>query len=362
MRIRLSKAIVEKLEKEILTAQKLNNLRLYKMAIALLLVDKGYSMEQTGRVLQISLKTIYNWLSKFILYGIGCLYWYHYRGRGPKAKLNKEQKEELYKIIENGPEEYGFFCGCWNSAMIQEVIQREFNVTYNVRYICSLLKKMKLSYQKAAFISDHLDEKKREEWETQTWPKILEEAREKKAVIVFCDEVSFAQWGSLGRTWAPRGKQPKIKTTGKRKALKMFGGIEFFSGAFHYIECEGKFNGDSYICFLRQLVKRFSTPIIIIEDGAPYHKSQIVNEFKNTMKALGRLFVYRLPSYSPDYNPIEKLWKNTKKDATHCRYFPSFDDLRLSVVRAFKQYMEDAQKILCVMKKMRAEAGLVYNF
>ena len=52
MRIRLSKAIIEKLEKEILTAQRLNNLRLYKIAIALLLINKGYSTEQTGVVLQ----------------------------------------------------------------------------------------------------------------------------------------------------------------------------------------------------------------------------------------------------------------------------------------------------------------------
>ena len=67
----------------------------------------------------------------------------------------------------------------------------------------------------------------------------------------------MAQWGSLARTWAPKGKQPKIKTTGIRKALKMFGGIDFFSGAFHYMESEGRFNGDTYITFLKHLLKKF---------------------------------------------------------------------------------------------------------
>jgi transposase len=358
MRVRINKETVKRLREELLVAQKLNNLRLYKMTISLLLINEEYSMEQIAGFLNISIKTIYNWLSKFMLKGIACLFWYHYRGRGPKPKLTNKQKDQLYKIIEDGPERYEFDCGLWNSAMIGEVIQKEFQVQYNVRYISSLLRNIGLSYQKAAFISDHLDEKKREEWQNETWPKILKEAKSKKAVILFCDEVSFAQWGSLGRTWAPKGKQPKVKTTGIRKALKIFGAIEFFNGAFKYRECEGKFKGDSYITFLKELLNQFSAPVILIEDGAPYHGSKIVNEFKETMKAANRLFVYRLPSYSPDYNPIEKLWKNTKKEATHCKYFPTFEALRLSVVKAFKKYMENAQKVICVMSKLRAEAGL----
>jgi transposase len=66
----------------------------------------------------------------------------------------------------------------------------------------------------------------------------------------------------------------------------------------------------------------------------------------------------RLPSYSPDRNPIEKLWKNTKRDATHLKYFPTFDDLRSAVIGAFEKYLTDATKIICVMKKLRKEAGI----
>ena len=75
----------------------------------------------------------------------------------------------------------------------------------------------------------------------------------------------------------------------------------------------------------------------------------------------GLLFVERLPSYSPDYNPIEKLWKKTKKDATHLKYFPDFDSLRLSVLNAFNKYMNDATKIISVMKKLRNEAKINYS-
>ncbi len=73
-----------------------------------------------------------------------------------------------------------------------------------------------------------------------------------------------------------------------------------------------------------------------------------------------RLTIYRLPSYSPDFNPIGKLWKNTKRDATHCKFFPTFEDLRPSVLEAFEKYSKNAAKVVCVMNKLRRSAGIAY--
>jgi transposase len=360
MRIKFSKKTVRGLQKEIITAQRLNNLRLYKMARCLLLVADDAHPSDVAQLLNINAKTVYNWTSRFILERFSWLCGHHYRGRGRKSKLTKKQQKKLYDIVVEGPEAFGFDCGIWNSPMIAEVIMQEFGVTYNPRYVCSLLKKLGLTYQKAIFEAARSEdnEKKRREWANATWPKILKFAHEKGAVIIFGDEVSFAQWGSLARTWAPKGSQPTIKTAGIRKGLKMYGAIEFFGGSFQYMETPEKFNGESYITFLQQLLDNHSAPVILIEDGAPYHRSAIVKEFKHQMASLGRLYTYRLPAYSPDYNPIEKLWKNTKRDATHCKYFKTFDDLRVAVVKAFNKYMEDATKIICVMKKLRMGAGV----
>jgi len=118
----------------------------------------------------------------------------------------------------------------------------------------------------------------------------------------------------------------------------------------------GRFNGESYIEFLKQLIDNNNKPIILIEDGAPYHGRRIVKDF--IAEHSKHITVERLPSYSPDYNPIEKLWKNTKRDATHLKYFETFEDLRHAVVTTFESYMSDASKVLCVMKKMRAEFGI----
>ncbi len=62
---------------------------------------------------------------------------------------------------------------------------------------------MGLTCQKAAFVSDHLDEKKRKEW--------VKEAKEKNAIIFFGHEVSFAQWGRLPGHGRRKGNSPKSK-------------------------------------------------------------------------------------------------------------------------------------------------------
>ena len=360
MKIKFHKHTIKRLEKAVQKAVELNNFRLFKIAQSLLMVTRNTSIAYIAQFFNVSERTIHNWVSKFILERFTWILGFYYKGRGRKSKLSKNQKEILYDIVVAGPEKYGFDCGVWNSPMIAEVIWNEFKVIYNPRYLCRLLKKIGLSFQKGAFEADRTDdnEKKRKEWIDNTWPEILRKAKQQGAVILFGDEVSFAQWGSLSRTWAPIGMQPKIKTKGKRKGLKMFGVIEFFGGSFQYMEAKDKFNGESYIVFIEYMLSQYNCPIILVEDGAPYHRSKIVKEYTNSLKDQGQLYVYRLPSYSPDFNPIEKLWKNTKKDATHCKFFPTFEDLRASVVNAFKEYRQNATKVICVMKKLRRDAGV----
>ncbi len=102
--------------------------------------------------------------------------------------------------------------------MIGELILLKFSVCYNLNYLPSLLKKLGLSYQKAHFISDRQDEEKYEQarkvWLEETLPTLIKKAKAEKAVVLFGDEVSFAMWGSLARTWAPIGQQPTVKTRG----------------------------------------------------------------------------------------------------------------------------------------------------
>jgi len=102
----------------------------------------------------------------------------------------------------------------------------------------------------------------------KTWPEILKMAKRKNAHIMFGDKASFPQWGSLSYTWARKGKQPVVKTSGIRKCYKVFGLIEYFSVKFFSKGYEGRLNSYSYSEFLKDVLKKRRKHIILIQDGA----------------------------------------------------------------------------------------------
>ena len=230
--------------------------------------------------------------------------------------------------------------------MLQKLIDDRFGVFYNVFDSAQWLKNLGLSFQKAACISEHLDEEKRQAWRTTTWPQILRRAKERKALLLFGDEASFPQWGTLTYTWARRGQQPTVKTSGKRKGSKVFGLIESFQGRFFYQGQEGRLNSAAYIAFLTRVLEQTTQPILLIQDGAPYHTSAETKAFCAQQRA--RLEVCQLPTYSPDSNPIEKLWKKIKQQETHLHSFPTFAALTDKVEQALLKFANTPEEILAL--------------
>lgn len=358
LRIRLTGETRKQLETTLRQAFRAGDLRLVKRVTVLLAIARGEPLGEAAGSVGVSRSTGYAWLHAFLAAGVTGLR-VRWRGGRP-AKLTPAQRQRLCDLVTAGPEAAGFPTGCWHALLIQEVIVREFGVEYNVHYLAHLLGTLGFSFQKARFVSDHLDAVARATWLAYTWPAWREQAAAIGGLVLFGDEASFAQWGSLGYTWAPIGQQPVVKTTGRRKAYKVFGLIEYFSGRLFYRGSEGRFTGASYVAFLASVLEQTTEPWFLVQDGAPYHRSAVVKAFCAQHRA--RLHVTQLPSYSPDYNPIEFLWRATKRAATHNRYFPAFADLIDSVEEALAQFSRQPERVQALfgryLDQMTADAAL----
>ena len=86
---------------------------------------------------------------------------------------------------------------------------------------------------------------------------------------------------------------------------------------------------------------------MLIQDGATYHTAAATKEF--VAAHAQRLSVYQLPSYSPDDNPIEHLWKNMKRRTTHNRYFPEFALLCASVEEGLASFQAHPAEVKQLM-------------
>jgi transposase len=302
----------------------------------------------------LSASCLYDWQRTFLLHGLDSLVYRHSGGRRPK--LTPRQKKRLVELLEAGPLVVGCETACWDAGLIRVLIWREFGVLYNRQYVCTLLHNLGFSFQKARFVSDHLNAATRLAWLEQKWPTIVRAATRRKGLILFEDEASFAQWGSLSYTWARRGRQPEVPTSGTRKGYKVFGAIEYFSGRLFYQGIEGRFNSESYQAFLQMILVHTTQHLFLIHDGARYHTSASTQAFLAAHSA--RITAEPLPSYSPDYNPIEYLWKKTKKRATHNQYFKEFAMLTASVDKALAYFATHSETVLCLFGLYCEESGL----
>ncbi len=214
MTIIFGKATVTRLYAERQLAERLNHLHFDKITACLIRMPHGATFPTIADGLHPSLRTVYTWFSLFLRRRFAWRCGHHFAGRGRNAKLNAEQRQRVYALIEKGPLASGFPSGVWTSSMIAVLIERKCGVTYHTRSVCRLRHHLGITDQKAAFVSDKLDEAEHQRTRTigerQTWPSIVKRARQLKAVILCGDEGSCAQWESLSRPWAPRGKQPQV--------------------------------------------------------------------------------------------------------------------------------------------------------
>ncbi|MEW6126879.1 MAG: IS630 family transposase [Acidobacteriota bacterium] len=343
-RLTISTPLCKEMEQALQSAQRRGDLRLVKRLLAIFALRDSHSPEHLADLLKVSVAAVLDWAKNFLCYNLKGLQ--EKKAPGRPAKLTKSQKRQLAALIDSGPSACGFSAACWRSPMIQHLIHQTFGVFYSVFYIAQLLKSLGFSYQKAKFVAHHLDQDKRQLWQQKTLQEAIELARQQNAYLLFGDEASFPQWGTLSYTWSRRGQQPEVKTSGKRKAYKVFGLIDYFTGKLFSQATQERLTSASYEAFLTQVLAQSNRPIVLIQDGARYHTSKAMQAFFG--KHADRLTVFQLPSYSPDFNPIEKLWKKIKEQETHLHYFATFESLKEKVEQALVKFANAPKEILAL--------------
>jgi hypothetical protein len=132
--------------------------------------------------------------------------------------------------------------------------------------------------------------------------------------------------GARSRTLG-RGQQPKVKPCGQRKGYKVFGLLAYFTGRF-FLSRVGRPPQRRRLHGLSHTGIAANHPTHSPESewgGAKYHISAKTKTFFAQQAVW--LQVFQVPTYSPDYNPLEKLWNKIKQEDTHLYYFPTFEAL-----------------------------------
>ena len=141
-----------------------------------------------------------------------------------------------------------------------------------------------------------------------------------RGVVLFGDEVSFWLDGTLHRTWSRIGEQPRVDTFGQRKTAHLFGAVSLDEARFNY-QFADVFNGQTFLIFLKHLIAQYrGRKVFLIIDNGPCHNLD-ENGKRWLRDNATNIALFRLPPYSPEFNPIEPVWKTTRKMTTHNRFY-----------------------------------------
>ena len=165
------------------------------------------------------------------------------------------------------------------------------------------------------------------------------------------DEVHFQQYGSRCRMWIPPEEtDPILQHHPGRKSVGYFGAVRIRDGKFVYRREENMFDGETFFTFLRQLKLRScraGRKVTLLIDNARYHHARLHKDWRK--KVDHTFHCEYLPPYSPDLNPIERVWKLTRRTSVHNKYFPKLSDVPVAVERKFQQWEKpnDELRRLC---------------
>ena len=151
------------------------------------------------------------------------------------------------------------------------------------------------------------------------------------------DEAVFRQSGSIYRHWAKRGIGSEVKSFPSRKSVKVMGAVTVGTNPKWHFRFTTSFNTHSFLILLKQLVRQYQgRRIHLVADNANYRKAPKVVQWIEENPA--KIELHFLPTYSPERNAAEYVWKETQRKTTHNHFFPTGERLKRNLSRTFNRF------------------------
>ena len=311
----MSGFLSKKQREELLEELSLERKRRYADRIRIiLLLDEGKKQKDIAEYLFLNETTITNYKRRYEKGGIECLINDNYNPK--KCFLTDKELKELSRVLASKPFS--------TAKAVILYIEKTFGVRYSVGGVTELLHRLKFSYKKATAVPGKA---KREEQE-KFIRKYVRLQRE-KGVFYFADS-THPEWGpTISYAWIKEGKKFEVKTnSGWRKRVNLYGVIEIKSleTVMRTSPTVNQLNVREMLYVLRKKHPKEKNLYVFL-DGAGYNRARSVKELARNLK----IKIVYLPPYSPNLNPIERLWKFMKKNVTANRYYENYDDFKESL-------------------------------
>ena len=291
---------------------------------AILLASEGWSSAMIAQALRLHQTTIDHHISEFLNKGK-----LKPENGGSDSKLSAEQTAFLISQLSDNLFHH--------TRDVIAFVTRTWNIIFSIPGMNKWLHRNGFTYKKPSGVPHKLSE--------ETQRQFIEYYKELKTTvgdepILFIDGVHPTQATKISYGWIRKGQKKAVKTTGSRTRLNIMGALNLKALTSPLI-CEYKtineYNVSLFLNEIRKVYPDYNQKIHVILDGAGYHRSQLVKDWAEVVN----IRLHYLPPYSPNLNPIERMWKLMNEHARNNRYFSSTREFREAISVFFNQTLPD---------------------
>ncbi len=285
--------------------------------VAIKLFQQKVEVKVIANSFGVTPQVVYQWIRRHSSQGISGLK--SQKALGPEPRLAQKQFARLLKLLRKPATESGYSTDLWSGPRLRHLLKKRFKVIYHAKHMPRFLRRLGLMLKKPERRALEQDPVEVRKWKAERLPEILRYAKRRKALIFYADESLISLIPYVGKTWTFPKVRPVVRVSGKRgQHIGVTAAVNEQGRLCFEITREGeRFTAKTFLRFIKKMRREHpSRRIVLIVDGAPIHKANIVKLFEKLNSSWFRKEI--LPAYSPEFNPTEKCWVIRKDEENEC--------------------------------------------
>lgn len=247
------------------------------------------------------------------------------RKRKSRPLLKKIQFNEVIEILQKKvPNEFGINADFWTTSILAEFIKKRYNVVYKSKTsYCLIFKKSGFTYHKPEKKYHERNQFAIDTWRKEKLPEIKKDLSNSEKVVLVGDEMILTTQTTTQKVWLMSGTYSHVEASNKRKKRCIYGFLNMKTGQEHAFKTD--YTNSLITCdLLRRLISLYpNKKITLVWDNASWHRSKTVKTFLTEHPEKFHLIGF--PTYSPEENPQEHVWKAGRSNITHNKFIENID-------------------------------------
>ncbi len=295
-------------------------------AHCILLSSQDYSIAQLMEIFSVSRKTLYNWFNHWEAQGVLGLY--DRPGRGRKKTFSSEQAEQIRQWVQQSPRQL---------KQVVQKVQEEWGIAISTKTIKRVLKAVRMSWHRLRRVVGGQPDATEYTQKQAELEQLKQLEAHGELDLYYLDEVGFCLIPCVPYGWQPMGATMEIESQ-RSQRLNVLGLMTRANQLHSYVSTQS-ITSEVVIACIEAFFPTVNKRTVIVVDQASIHTSDAIGDKLDEWQQRN-IEIFQLPSYSPQLNLIEILWRFIKYEWIEISAYQSWQSLVQYVEKVLREFGE----------------------